>query len=202
MIIEKDSIRIYVARGVRNKEDYIRSIIHRSQKVTEKDLALVIKYTVFGNPILVLRNMKEYNISISHSRDIVAAVISDITVPIGIDIEVQRENDEKILLFCNTREKLLLENCKTDFLVIWCAKESISKLLRLGIFNVKYGIFEILNIKSIQPNLYLVEYVNFKTIYSLVKIKEKLIIALSFVNKENCCKIISRIIGEVVIDNY
>ena len=84
-------------------------------------------YDEFGKPHL---SDSKY-ISITHSHDFSAIIISDETV--GIDIELQRNKIIKIAdKFCNTEFQFLNPNDQPEFIrkltVIWGAKEAIFKI--------------------------------------------------------------------------
>ena len=84
-------------------------------------------YDEFGKPHLI----DSKYISITHSHDFSAIIISDETV--GIDIELQRNKIIKIAdKFCNTEFQFLNPNDQPEFIrkltVIWGAKEAIFKI--------------------------------------------------------------------------
>ena len=84
-------------------------------------------YDEFGKPHL---SDSKY-ISITHSHDFSAIIVSDETV--GIDIELQRNKIIRIAdKFCNTEFQFLNPNDQPEFIrkltVIWGAKEAIFKI--------------------------------------------------------------------------
>ena len=84
-------------------------------------------YDEFGKPHL----SDSKHISITHSHDFSAIIVSDQTV--GIDIELQRNKIIRIAdKFCNTEFQFLNPNDQPEFIrkltVIWGAKEAIFKI--------------------------------------------------------------------------
>ena len=101
----------------------------------------VIREGEYGKPYLAgVRTEKAQQdifFSLSHSGDYAAAVFG--AVPVGIDIERERENTEKIIrrCFCS-EEQEALASCQSEeeradlFLKYWTIKESAAKVSGLG----------------------------------------------------------------------
>ena len=88
---------------------------------------LKILYDESGKPYLKNSN---YNISVSHSFEYVAAIVSK-KLPAGIDIEKISSRIERIKnkFLCETELKDINENFKLEKIYIyWCAKEALYKL--------------------------------------------------------------------------
>ncbi len=85
-----------------------------------------IIYQKSGRP--QIKNSK-YNISISHSADMVAIFISNNLI--GIDVEIESRNIDKVVnRFLHPKELWWIENSeKPQFLkmLFWCAKEAVYK---------------------------------------------------------------------------
>ena len=82
-----------------------------------------------GKPII--KSPKGYYISVSHSGDIVALVISDKEV--GIDIEEKREID-----FDKIRKGFFIESEKSEpFFDVWVKREAEGKLSGEGVFALR-----------------------------------------------------------------
>jgi phosphopantetheinyl transferase len=99
------------------------SIRHLLKHAGYSDLDLY--YSVHGKPHLI----DEKYISITHSFEFTAIIISD--VPIGIDIEKQRDKIKRIApKFIGYEEDFIatLENPVKELTVVWGAKESMYKL--------------------------------------------------------------------------
>ena len=105
-----------------------RILINKLLNVTEK---IVVVYDEYGKPHLL---NSEYKISISHSRNYVAIILSK-KYNIAIDIEIHESRIEKISKkFLNQSElKYLNSEYKIEQMyIIWCAKESLYKLYSIG----------------------------------------------------------------------
>jgi phosphopantetheinyl transferase len=113
-------------------------------------------YDVFGKPHL----NGDKHISITHSHEFSAIIISDETV--GIDIELQREKIIRIAdKFCNAEFQFLEPNNKEEYIqkltVIWGAKEAIFKIRNEKGISFKNHIFVnqfSLNVKQNNAELY------------------------------------------------
>lgn len=195
-------VKVHIFRNIKDKDKYLHSIIKGlpDKMLSDCKSDLIIEHSVLGDPILISKNLNHFNISISHSHNLLAVAVADIRFPLGIDIEVDKKISDKNMFFINEREKEVLSNCGAEFLVLWCAKESLSKLLRTGIFHVKYAIFEIGDCRVLSDDLFMIEYVSFKKICTMVKKKGNMIIALSFCKEEEYIKKISKVLGAIKIE--
>ena len=103
-----------------------------------------LKYSKNGAPYCD----KFKHISISHSKNYCALIISDTNI--GIDIQCQKKNIADLQnKFINTVEKPVLNtpNKKEKLHFIWCAKEAIYKTLNNPNCSLKEDIY-ILNLQS------------------------------------------------------
>ncbi len=99
-----------------------------------------LHYDVFGKPHL----NGDKHISITHSHEFSAIIISDETV--GIDIELQREKIMRIAdKFCKSEFQFLDSDNKAEYIqkltVIWGAKEAIFKIRNEKGISFKNHIF-------------------------------------------------------------
>ena len=87
-----------------------------------------------GKPVIL--SPEGYYISVSHSGEVVAVVISD--TPIGVDIEEVRELDFSLLKerFLSEKEKSEVKDVKS-FFSGWVKKEAESKITGEGIFSLR-----------------------------------------------------------------
>lgn len=87
-----------------------------------------------GKPVIL--SPEGYYISVSHSGEVVAVVISD--TPIGVDIEEVRELDFSLLKerFLSEKEKSEVKDVKS-FFSVWVKKEAESKITGEGIFSLR-----------------------------------------------------------------
>lgn len=105
----------------------------------------IFKYNEYKKPYI---DNKYFNIS--HSNDYVVLIVSDDEV--GIDIETNRNINEKLIDYVlNEEEKKTLKN-NNDFIKIWTKKESIVKCLGTGINSKLKYINTIDNDKLIKIN--------------------------------------------------
>lgn len=85
-----------------------------------------IAYTKHGKPYL--SDISEKNISISHSKNYVAIILSNNTVKIGIDIESIAERIEKIVHKFLTPSEVSWADSQEIMTICWGAKEAIFKI--------------------------------------------------------------------------
>ena len=121
---DKNSIRLEGMKSQMHQRAFL-SVRKLLQLASYSDFDLY--YDEFGKPHL---SDSKY-ISITHSHDFSAIIVSDETV--GIDIELQRNKIIRIAdKFCNTEFQFLNPNDQPEFIrkltVIWGAKEAIFKI--------------------------------------------------------------------------
>lgn len=106
-----------------------------------------IKYDKYGKPFV----KNNYDISISHSKNVVAIIKSKKTNS-GIDLEKISERINKISYkFVNDKERNNIENSeKLKYLyLIWCSKEVLYKVYSKGFIDFKENFnIKITNIKN------------------------------------------------------
>lgn len=79
-----------------------------------------------------LSDAEQKQISISHTKDFVAIMLTDATQMAGIDIEYRSERVRKVRSrFLNAEEELFIDPAhETEHLLIcWCAKETLYKII-------------------------------------------------------------------------
>ena len=79
-----------------------------------------------------LSDAEKKQISISHTKDFVAIMLTDATQMAGIDIEYRSERVRKVRSrFLNAEEELFIDPAhETEHLLIcWCAKETLYKII-------------------------------------------------------------------------
>lgn len=90
----------------------------------------IIHHHPNGAPFLSETEQKQ--ISISHTKDFVAIMLTDATQTAGIDIEYRSERVRKVRSrFLNTEEERFIDPThETEHLLIcWCAKETLYKII-------------------------------------------------------------------------
>lgn len=108
---------------------------------------ILIKNGYFNQPVVSYGGLGNVQISISHCDHIGIAVAFPEELLIGLDIEKVNGNLVDILdRQLTDKEKSLYNSCEVSkeeiATVLWCAKESISKTLKIG-FTVPLDVFEI-----------------------------------------------------------
>lgn len=90
---------------------------------------------VFDQPILkVLDGHHSYDISISHKRDVVATLVFGQDHPTGIDLELIAPTLPGVFEKIHTRnERKISQNKAEGPIVLYSAKEALSKVLRCGL---------------------------------------------------------------------
>ena len=97
-------------------------------------LSVKIRRGVFNQPLLNGPN----NVSISHSKKFAACVVFPDELPMGLDLEVIRQDAEEIIGSQLTKEEIsfarsLQEETKYSYTRYWTAKEALSKVLKTGL---------------------------------------------------------------------
>lgn len=113
----------------------------------ENPQSFFIKHGFFNQPIVINRNNKNVQISISHCEDIGAAVAFPETLPMGIDIEKVDPNKANIIESQLTEmEKNLIKSFPYSYnamlTLLWTAKEALSKILKTGMMT-PFQIYEL-----------------------------------------------------------
>ena len=99
-----------------------RAIVRR-----ELGAGVVISYDEFGAP--VTKNPEQY-ISVSHSKDSVAVLLSD--TPCAIDIEQSNRNFRGVAKHYLSSQEQAIAEAHNLFAEMWCAKEALYKFYRKG----------------------------------------------------------------------
>lgn len=119
----------------------------------EKKLdSILIKSGLFNQPVVYCSEEKNIQVSITHCDCIAMAAAFPEDCPLGIDLERINEKNLNIMEKQLTPdENRLLKEFLPDYAymaaVFWTAKESISKVLRTGLFTP----MEVFEINKIQP---------------------------------------------------
>ena len=161
-----DKIYIYSIKEIENEFEYFISFLdeaskeyilnhknHQARLQILLDRLLALKYlntTIFKYNEYKKPYIDNLYFNISHSNDYVVLIVSDDEV--GIDIETNRNINEKLIDYVlNEEEKKTLKD-NNDFIKIWTKKESIVKCLGTGINTKLKYINTIDNDKLIKIN--------------------------------------------------
>jgi phosphopantetheinyl transferase (holo-ACP synthase) len=117
-------------------------------------LDFTIDNSILGNPIVKGKDSNNMSISLTHSDNIAASVAFSDYFPMAIDMEkidIDRANSIKTQL---TKFELIeIANSSKNLMILWTAKEALSKILKTGLM-VDLKLFEITNI-IIKDNHYI-----------------------------------------------
>ncbi len=119
------------------EEDRLTHLIGKillTNAIKRYNLPLDIEYTCFGRPFI--RNYPNTDFNISHSKDLVACVITENT-RIGIDVEYKKEieiSDYKMVFTTDEWNSIITSNNPTlSFYENWSKKECIAKAEGIGL---------------------------------------------------------------------
>lgn len=122
--------------------------------IVPKDVS--IEKGVFGQLVLSHPRLANYQVSLSHSHGVSGVVIFPEGHPMGIDIEkedkardsvIQRQlTSNELSKFVNTPLVVGGEAVSLPLVVFWCAKESLSKVLKTGLTSA-VTLYEIRGVK-------------------------------------------------------
>ncbi|MFX0197996.1 MAG: 4'-phosphopantetheinyl transferase [Candidatus Hodarchaeota archaeon] len=107
----------------------------------ESDLqCTLIERGLFNHPVLVNPNHQNIQVSISHCDDIGVALAFPEALPMGIDVEKVDPDKNKVLESQMTeKEKELIKSTPCSYstllVVLWTAKEALSKVLKTGLMS-------------------------------------------------------------------
>lgn len=141
---------------------------------------------IFNHPVVITNFDKSVQVSISHSKNMGYAVSFPEQCPMGIDVEYVRSDNNKILERYSKKDEIdmirkISLNYEEGLYLLWVAKESLSKALRIG-FLSPISIFEINGLKN-NGSFFLCDYKNFPMFSSMCFIKNDYIISITYPNK-------------------
>lgn len=121
-----------IANGFRlhkRREEWLRARTAAKELALQRGLVGDARKCFVARPRLIIDgNVSPWFVSISHSQGFAAAIIDD--APVGIDIEVIRDLDERAAhLFLSDGEAETMRRCTiaNRALHFWCAKEAVWK---------------------------------------------------------------------------
>jgi phosphopantetheinyl transferase len=132
---------------------------------------------VWGFPIFDTTGINRMWVSIAHSREYAASLLSEVgTHPIGVDIEeIRPENDATLAFFLKKYKKSLSLEEKH---IYWTAKEAVSKALRTG-FTISETLFEISEI-TLHNSIYIIAFKHLPRLQVLTWIKNNIVISIAY----------------------
>ena len=133
---------------------------------------------VFNQPIIVGLHSPYFQISLSHTQDIGIAIVYDESHPMGIDIEsVDDSSSKDVMSILSQNEKDLLK--QVDPLILWTAKESLSKCLKTGL-TIPFDWFEVNKIIELKENCFEIYFLNLNQFKATVFMTDQYIVACSY----------------------
>lgn len=120
------------------------NILQITNKFKPKEISILSG--VWGFPILDCEGLDKMWVSIAHSKNYGASLLSEVsTHPIGVDIEeIKTSNNESLSYFLSSYQKKITLEEKH---IYWASIEAVSKALRTG-FTVSENLFEISKIEN------------------------------------------------------
>lgn len=143
--------------------------------------SIYIDSGVFNFPVVRCRELKNTQVSITHSGSLGISLAYQEEHPMGIDVEeICNKNSKAILSQITWNEKLLLKrvykNTLSGFTSIWCAKEALSKVLKTGMM-LNFSFLEIDSV-NIREKTLIYEFKNFSQYKALCHTNEAYAIAI------------------------
>jgi 4'-phosphopantetheinyl transferase len=108
---------------------------------------IYIESGFFCQPVIMKPRDIFFQVSLSHTDNLAAAIVFPETHPMGIDVEeISYKNNSAILSQMTKQEMDILNGGDIPFslTVVWTAKEALSKVLRCGLM-VPFSLLEISN---------------------------------------------------------
>lgn len=137
-----------------------------------------IENGVFGQPIIVAES--DFDVSIAHSCDVGCAIVFDKAYPMGIDVEVAKEDKIDVLKSVVTnREIEHVDTLEKDILTVaWSLKESLSKCIKTGL-TIPIELLQLENLSK-SGNFFVCSFKNFSQYAGVAKIENGYSIAISY----------------------
>lgn len=133
----------------KRRESYLMGRLAAKQAVSEltgvADLrSICIESGIFGFPVVRCANVQ---VSISHCDEAAVAIAFPEHHPVGVDIEIVREENMETLAtaLVENEKRLLGGDNAFGYTAVWSAKEALSKILKTGLTLD----FEILQVQSV-----------------------------------------------------
>lgn len=141
---------------------------------------------ILGQPVITVKGRSNISGSISHCDNCAASIVFDEELVFGIDIEDKNRDISNILIhFADQSEIEAVKklDCPETLgcLILWTAKESLSKCLKTG-FTIPLEIFRIRTIEK-KKDCYKVLYANFNQFETSVYVMERNICSLTYPKK-------------------
>jgi phosphopantetheinyl transferase len=164
------------------QNDFIagRVLAKNSISIIEKKLStneINILHGVWGFPVLDTKELSNMWISIAHTKEYAAAILSEaVTHPIGVDIEeITSKNEDSLKYFLSRYD---LDLSLEEKHVYWASKEAVSKALRTG-FTIPEEIFEISEI-TLTDQLYIIKFKHLQRLQAIAWIQDNVVTSIAY----------------------
>ena len=138
-----------------------------------------------GKPLLRTEETPSLGISLSHTGDRGAALVFPADCPMGIDLETLRPRQAATLSrLLTSEERLLCGDSLPKLTALWTAKESLGKLLGVGIGR-RYEIYRAEDLREAE-GLWQVRVRNFPQFRAEVRFSGDLVLAIAFFRDFSC----------------
>lgn len=131
----KISLDILLSSPYVSKEESLLFDKYKNEEVKKEKIAsLILKNKYIGQYYLSEQGKplsKDKYFNISHSHGLVTLVID--SLPIGIDIELIREVDNKLISYISNEEEERYIKDNQSFFEVWTNKEALMKCIGIGI---------------------------------------------------------------------
>ena len=135
------------------------SLLLMDGRLTQREMSqLIIRKGVFKYPIICGKMNEPYELSISHSSQVVCTLLTQAGHPIGIDILDKYPLKKAYSRVLSENEKQLAPQCHPSssepheplsFMLMWSVREALSKALHVG-FTTAHQVWQI---KTLTPHL-------------------------------------------------
>ncbi|MDA9231087.1 4'-phosphopantetheinyl transferase superfamily protein [Rickettsiales bacterium] len=107
-----------------------------------------ITWGVLGQPIIIYKDAPNLQVSISHNNTYVSSLIFNEECPMAIDIEkIDSIRAQSIKSQLTEFEISTFVKNDIDLIILWTAKESLSKILKTGLMT-DFSLYEICKLKN------------------------------------------------------
>ena len=137
----KEQERFGLMKSTVKKKQLVMSRYLIHQALLKLNYSLNNAYEIVNYNRLVIPNVKQlFSLSITHSGNVAAIILSDQPLKLGIDVEqVKLRNfTELVQEICTPEEISLLakkNNIQENFYQLWTAKEALAKACNLSLFD-------------------------------------------------------------------
>jgi 4'-phosphopantetheinyl transferase len=120
---------------------------------------------IFCQPLVKYRSVEKPELTIAHCQDAAVAIACQTGHPVGVDLEYLDRKRSQVLEDQFTKVELQLleplhEKDEISFLLLWTAKEALSKALKCGL-TVPFEVLEVKEVRQTAPGACAFSFKNF-----------------------------------------